>query len=322
MEIDPIFLIMGGVFFGAAALVVFLLTTFIDQRDSELEARLTAFTGRNKKSGPLVANEILRDGLSTAQGIIGRILQRFEKLPMFFRQADSPIGMEPFILLCGGLSLAVAALYLTTPLPRGMMPLAAGFGFLCPWIWLQWRRRKRITAFEKQLPDALELLARALRSGNSLAAGFSIVASEMPIPISSEFRTVYDEQNLGLPLDQALKGMLVRMPNMDLQFFVTAVTIQKQAGGDLAEILGKISSLVRERFKILGQVKALTGEGRLSGVVLMALPVVLFGVVYVTNNSYAMMLLDRELGRKMLAMAVVAQILGGYVIKRIVDIKV
>ena len=109
---------------------------------------------------------------------------------------------------------------------------------------------------------------------------------------------------------------------MDLQFFVTAVTIQKQAGGDLAEILGKISSLVRERFKILGQVKALTGEGRLSGVVLMALPVVLFGVVYVTNNSYAMMLLDRELGRKMLAMAVVSQILGGYVIKRIVDIKV
>ncbi len=322
MVVDPVLMVMGGVFAGVAAFAAFVMSMFTDRRDSELEARLTAFTGRNANSSAEVANAILRDGLTTAQSFMGRMLQRFENLPMFFRQADSPISVEPFFLLCGAISLVTAALYLITPLPKGMMPLAGSAGFAAPWFWLMLRRKRRIRDFERQLPDALELLARALRSGNSLAAGFSMVASEMPLPIAAEFRTVYDEQNLGLPLEQALKGMLVRMPNMDLQFFVTAVMIQKQAGGDLAEILGKISSLVRERFKILGQVKALTGEGRLSGVVLMALPVVLFIVVYFTNPSYVMLLLDRELGRQMLAVAVVSQIIGGYVINRIVNIKV
>ena len=176
--------------------------------------------------------------------------------------------------------------------------------------------------FRSQLPDALELLSRALRAGNSLASGLNAVASEMPQPIAGEFRTVYDEQNLGLPIDQALRNMLLRIPNMDLQFFVTAVSIQRQAGGDLAEILGKISSLVRERFKILGQVKALTGEGRMSGVVLMALPIALFGAVYMLNRSYVMMLFEEELGRKMIYAAIAAQFVGGYVIHRIVNIKV
>ena len=116
--------------------------------------------------------------------------------------------------------------------------------------------------------------------------------------------------------------MQLRIPNMDLQFFVTAVAIQRQAGGDLAEILNKISYIVRERFKILGQVKALTGEGRISGVVLMGLPVVLFFAVYYLNPDYVMLLFNRELGRQMITAAVVMQIIGAIIIKKIVDIKV
>lgn len=165
-------------------------------------------------------------------------------------------------------------------------------------------------------------MGRALRSGHSLASGLNVVASEMPAPISTEFQAVYDEQNLGIPLDAALRNMLTRMPNLDLKFFVTAVAIQRQAGGDLSEILGKISFLVRERFKLLGQVKALTGEGRMSGVVLMALPVVLFFAVYYINPEYVMVLFTHPSGKKMMYAAIVMQIFGAIVIKKIVDIKV
>ena len=165
-------------------------------------------------------------------------------------------------------------------------------------------------------------MARALKSGHSLSSALSVVASEMPAPISTEFLKVHEEQNLGINLEQALKNMLKRIPNLDLQFFVIAVCIQRQCGGDLAEVLGKISNLVRERFKILGQVKALTGEGRISGVVLMGLPPVLFAAVYYLNPDYVMVLFDREEGRKMLFATGFLQVLGAICIKKIIDIKV
>ena len=116
----------------------------------------------------------------------------------------------------------------------------------------------------------------------------------MPDPIAMEFGQVYEEQNLGVAIEQAMKSMLVRMPNLDLKFFVTAVAIQKQAGGDMAEILDKIGYIIRERFKIMGQVQALTGEGRISGVVLMALPIALFFAVYYLNPTYVMLLFTEE----------------------------
>lgn len=132
----------------------------------------------------------------------------------------------------------------------------------------------------------------------------------------------YEQQNLGVPLEKALKSMLKRMPNLDLKFFVTAVAIQRQSGGDLAEVLDKIGYVVRERFKIMGQVQALTGEGRISGVVLMALPVGLFFTVYYLSPDYIMLLFTHPTGRKMAAGAIVLQMLGAYSIKKIIDIKI
>ncbi|GDX93075.1 MAG: type II secretion system F family protein [Planctomyces sp.] len=320
--IDPVYLILGSAFVSVLALVLWLISVFTDRSESDLEARLTAFTGRTTTTRTEVANAILRDGLTTAQSMLGRLLQRFENLPLLFRQADSPLRIEQFIVLCIVLCAAVFILLFALQFTVPTLVGGAGTAFLLPWIWLLMRRRSRLKSFEKQLPDALELLSRALRAGNSLAAGLNAVASEMPQPIAGEFRAVHDEQNLGLPIDQALRNMLQRVPNMDLQFFVTAVNIQRQAGGDLAEILGKISSLVRERFKILGQVRALTGEGRMSGVVLMGLPIVLFMAVYVLNRDYIMMLFHEEIGRQMLYAAIGAQFVGGYVIHRIVNIRV
>jgi tight adherence protein B len=189
-------------------------------------------------------------------------------------------------------------------------------------MWLRFQKKRRFKRFAKQFPDALELIGRALRAGHSLAAGFGLVAEEMTAPIGKEFARVFEEQNLGVSLDQALESMAKRIPNLDVKFFSTAVILQRQTGGDLAEILDKIGYLVRERFKIWGQVQALTGEGRLSGVILLALPPLLFLAVYRLNPDYVMPLFTDPMGKKMLAGGVVMQILGALVIRKIVNIKV
>ena len=144
----------------------------------------------------------------------------------------------------------------------------------------------------------------------------------MAPPIGKEFGRVFEEQNLGIPWRESLDGLTDRIPNLDLKFFVTAVILQRQTGGDLAEILDKIGGLIRDRFQIWGQVQALTGEGRLSGVVLLALPFVLFLAVYQLNPEYVMVLFTDPMGKKMLAVAVFMQILGALVIRKIVNIKV
>ena len=319
---DQGLIIMIAAFVGVLALVFGLYSTFRGNSDSNLEARLAAFTGAVQPSKKEISNQLMRDGMNSAQGLVGGLIRRFAKLPMFFRQANSPLRIEHFLILCAGTTALGAVVSVIARAPAPLVPVAGVLGFAFPWLWLWWRRRSRFNKFEKQLPDALELISRALRSGHSLSSGLNVVSSEMPAPISVEFRNVYDEQNLGISMEQALRNMLIRIPNMDLQFFVTAVAIQRQAGGDLAEILNKISYIVRERFKILGQVKALTGEGRISGVVLMGLPIALFFAVYYLNPEYVMLLFNREIGRKMVTVAVIMQIVGAVVIKKIVDIKV
>jgi tight adherence protein B len=201
-------------------------------------------------------------------------------------------------------------------------PIAGIIMFLVPFAWLLNKRRARLKAFAGQLSDALELVARALRAGHSLAAGMHVVAEEMPSPIADEFNRVYEEQNLGIPIEEALKSVCERVPNLDLRFFVTSVMIQRQTGGDLAEILDKIGYVIRERFRILGQVKALTAEGRLSGVILVALPFVMFLIMLHIKPDYVERLWTHPLGIKMSLLALAAQIVGAIVIKKIVSIKV
>jgi tight adherence protein B len=203
-----------------------------------------------------------------------------------------------------------------------VMPVGALLMFTVPWIWLWWKRASRLKKFASQLPDAMELVARALRAGHSLAAGLHVVAEEMPDPIAKEFRRVYEEQNLGIPLEEALMHMCDRVPNLDLRFFVTSVNIQRQTGGDLAEILDRIGHVIRERFKILGQVKALTAEGRLSGIVLIALPIGLFLLMMYMKPDYIRLLWTDPMGIKMSIGAIVLMLIGAYAIKKIVDIKV
>jgi len=309
------------VFAAVAALAGAVMFWLRDMGKTAAEERLAQLTGKKSGDG-LARDELIRESFEGVSGLLGGLSSRIKNLALFFEQADSPLKPQAVVGLMAGFAIGGVALALIARAPAPLLPLAAVAAATLPAGWLWWRRRGRFKSFAKQLPDALELVGRALRSGHSLASGLHVVVEEMPAPISTEFSRVYEEQNLGIPLEQALKNMLHRMPNLDLKFFVTAVAIQRQAGGDLAEILDKIGYIIRERFKIMGQVQALTGEGRISGVVLMGLPIALFVAVYYLNPKYVMLLFTEELGRQMIAVAAFLQVLGAIAIKKIVAIKI
>ncbi len=317
-------LLLGVVFVAVTALAAALLFLFKDGGDSSTEDRLEILTG--KKNAKSESQGIMKENvLESEQGLghmIGSMFRGGGNITSFFEQADSPIRPDHFVLISGGAIFVGVILGWASRSPAPLLPAFGLLTGLLPLTWLWLRRRGRFKRFATQLPEAMALIARALRAGHSLNSGIHLVVEEMPAPIATEFMLAYEEQNLGIPIDKALKNMLNRMPNMDLKFFVTAVAVQKQAGGDLSEVLDKIAYLIRERFKILGQVKALTAEGRLSGIVLQALPIGLFITVYYINPEYVSLLFKEELGKQMLIYAIALQILGAFVIKKIVNIKV
>jgi len=321
---DPIMISIVA-FLGVAALVGAVAFLLNDFSSTTAEERLAVMTGQKSAAGEsqsITKEELLKEGANGLAGLFSGFASRLEKFALLFEQADSPVKPDMFIIISIGCSAlgGIGAWVARSPAP--LLPVAGLTAGLMPLFWLLMRRKSRFKKFASQMPDALELIARALRSGHSLASGLHVVVEEMPNPISTEFGAAYESQNLGIPIEKALKDMLRRMPNMDLKFFVTAVAIQRQAGGDLSEILDKIGYIIRERFKIMGQVQALTGEGRISGVVLMGLPIALFFAVLHLNPDYVMLLFTDPLGRKMIAFAAVLQVLGAVVIKKIVNIKI
>jgi len=312
-------------FVGVTGLVAALAMLFRNNDGDAVEDRLDILAGKKvavREQNSVTKDALLKEGLQGLAGIASKIFERYDNLKLLFVQADSPMKPEFFCMICIiAAAVGVLAAFMSrTPIP--LYPVfALTFGVM-PLMWMFWRRKRRFKKFAQQLPDAMELIARALRSGHSLSSGLNLVVSEMPDPIAKEFGMAFEEQNLGIPIEQALKSMYKRMPNMDFQFFCTAVSIQRQAGGDLAEILNKIGHIVRERFRIQGQVQALTGEGRISGIVLMALPICLFFAVWHLNSEYVMLLFTDEIGRQMVAVAAVLQVLGAICIKKIIAIKV
>ncbi len=285
-------------------------------------ARLDMLVGKRRREDQ--AADILKKTAfeSDKKSLIEMLTPNLPSLQKIFEQADCHIKPGTLFAIGGGLAIFGATVTLMTKVPW-IFALPAGLVlFAVPFLWLLNKRRARLKKFALQLPDALELVARALRAGHSLAAGMHVVAEEMPVPIADEFSRVYEEQNLGIPLEEAMQNMCERVPNLDLRFFVTSVAIQRQTGGDLSEILDKIGYVVRERYRILGQVKALTAEGRLSGIVLIALPFVLFMVMLYIKPDYVQILWTDPKGIKMSIVAVIMQVVGAAVIKKVVDIKV
>ncbi len=322
----PTTLIIIAVGVGIASLVAYATTMLVPgQESTSTEDRLSAIASRRGAAAATKSDQpslLMAGGLEDTKSIIDAIMRRMPALGEYLRQADIAISPAKFVAIIAGFFVIGTVLVASTPLPILLAPIAGITMALLPIMWLMFKRKRRLAKFGRQMPEALELLGRSLRAGHSLANGFGLVGSEMDEPIAKEFRRVFEEQNFGIPLEEALEDMSARVPNMDLRFFATAVILQRSTGGDLSEILDKIGHLVRERLQILGQVQALTGEGRLSGIVLLAMPPALFLFMLKLNPEYVMQLFTDELGHYMIGVAVVTQVIGALVIKKIITIKV
>jgi tight adherence protein B len=199
--------------------------------------------------------------------------------------------------------------------------LAGITGAYLPIVFVNNRRASRQRLLAGQLPDALDFLCRILKAGHSLTTGIQMMGDELPKPISGEFRRCYDQHSLGQSLEQALRDMSARVDNSDFAFFVTAVLIQRQTGGDLGEVLRNISTMIRARVKLQQHVKAITAEGRFTGYILFGFPSVMFVISWALNPEYAGVLLKTQLGNILLGAAVGLQLIGLFVIRQIVNVK-
>jgi tight adherence protein B len=181
--------------------------------------------------------------------------------------------------------------------------------------------QRRLNAFEESFPEAVDLIARALRAGHALTASLGMIAEEVPDPVGSEFRLLYDQQNYGLPVPQVLKAFADRMPLGDVRLFVTAVLTQRETGGNLAEILDNLASVTRDRFRVRRQLRVLTAQGRMTGWILAMFPLVLAGVLWIVNPSHMRAFLQDPLGVRMLQVAAALQVVGTVMIRRIVSVE-
>ena len=272
----------------------------------------------------LPQDSLLRgDGLGTNPWLrqILKNIRHMEYLQTLMMQADLQWSVSTFLLvslLSGSICLSLG-FFQRGPL-GGLGGL--GVGLLLPYRALVFKKKRRLKKFEKQLPEALDLMARGLKAGHAFAAGLQMVGEEMPSPIGLEFFKTFKEYNHGLDLNTALINLCQRVELRELRFFATAVIIQRETGGNLTDILEKIASLVRERFKLRNQIKALTAEGRLSGWILILMPPVLFLIMLKINPDYTLLLINHDLGRMMALTALTMQMLGMLAIRKIVNIKV
>lgn len=248
-------------------------------------------------------------------------LPRLSNLDKLLVKAKLPINATTFVISSIALSFIgfwVGHRYLPQLAAAIALSLAC---LLLPYLYLKIAEKNYFNTFNNQLPEALDLLSRAMKSGHALTSGMSMIADEISDPIGSEFAATVDEINLGLTTKEAIENLCERVPLSDLRFFAISVLVQKETGGNIAEILEKISKLIRERIQFKQLVKTLTAEGRYSAGVLIALPILMFFYMYTINYDYISLLWKEELGQYMLFGGIILQIIGSFIIKRIVTIE-
>jgi tight adherence protein B len=243
-------------------------------------------------------------------------------LARLIEQSGVRTSPSTVILASVGSAVLLGLITLILVRQRWAAPVAALAGLSLPTLFLMRKRSLRLHKFEEMFPEALDLLSRAVKAGHAFQTAMNMAAEELPDPVGPEFRKTFDQQNFGLPLRDALNAMSERIPIIDVKFFVTAVLIQRETGGNLSEILDNLSHVVRERFKVLRQVRVHTAHGRFTGWVLMALPAALGVVMSFINPAHMQTLYQESMGRTMLIAAVVMQTIGYFWIKRVIKIEV
>lgn len=247
---------------------------------------------------------------------------RIRDLGILVQQAGSETSVEALLLMCVGLGVGSGAAVLTLSRFWPVALIAAAAGAYLPIWFLKRKRQKRVAAFEGSLPEAIDLLGRAIRAGHPLSAGFQMVAQELADPISTEFQRTFEEQRFGLPFDDAIIAMADRVALVDVRILVTAILIQREVGGNLAEVLDNLATVIRARFTIRRQLRVYTAQGRFSGYTLAVLPIIVGALIYMLNPPYMKLLFTHPIGKLLVFLAVVMQIVGFLWIRKIIDIEI
>jgi tight adherence protein B len=247
---------------------------------------------------------------------------RIRDLSLLLEQAGTGTSLEALLLLCFGLGIGFGAAILVLSRYWPFALLATVFGTYLPIFYIKRRAQKRVDAFESSLPDAIDLLGRAIRAGHPLSAGFKMVAEELKDPISTEFQRTFEEQRFGLPFDDAIIAMADRVALIDVRILVTAILIQREVGGNLAEVLDNLATVIRARFTIRRQLRVYTAQGRFSGYTLAVLPIIVGFLIYTLNPSYMKLLFTHPTGKILVFLAVVMQVVGFLWIRKIINIEI
>jgi tight adherence protein B len=290
----------------------------------QMQGRIDELT-RGPLGAELASTDLVKGDVTGMVPVLDRVIGQTNRglsLTKWIEQSGVKTTVSGLLVISAGLAIAgyfVGAM-LTVLLPVRLV--AAAVCAAVPTIVVKVKRQRRFNKFEELFPEALDLMARALKAGHAFSTGLKMVSDEMADPVGPEFRKTFDEQNFGLPLKDSLANLIDRMPLLDVRFFATAVLIQRDTGGNLAEILENLASVVRERFKILRQVRVYTAHGRFTGWVLMALPGALAVVLSFINPDHMNLLFRERIGQILIGIACIMQFVGYMWIRTIIKIEV
>jgi tight adherence protein B len=315
------FLVLIAVF---VATVAVLVATYMFVNRRRLEAASDALGRLAVTDAEQRAVSILKGAQVGGAGLLGRLLtgrSYTEWLAEELRRAGLSMSPAKFVQVC--FVSVVSGIVLGTLFVSPIVVVVFGaVGAVAPFVWLKGRQRKRLEAFQAQLPDAIDMLVSAMKAGYSFQAAMNFIGEEIPAPLGPEFTRFYDEQRLGIDVRSALLSLQGRVDSMDLKMFVTAVLVQRESGGNLGEVLANISDIMRERFALKGELETLTAESRLSARILAALPLLVFLGMFALNPSFMQPMLSEPAGQIMLVLAGLSVAIGYLVMVRIADIDV
>jgi tight adherence protein B len=317
-----VFLFVVALIMGTYAAMDYLPGVFASR---EMDRRLKDVSGFRVEGETTEAGDLVRQAKHGALPIVDRVLTGSNlgaKLKRMIEQSGLETTPSTIVVAClvgAGVGWVMASMFTTQWFAP---PMAAFAGFILPIAFVKRKASQRLRKFEEQFPEALDLLSRAIRAGHAFQTAMGMVADELPNPVGPEFKKTFDQQNYGLPLKEALNELAERIGLLDVRFFVTAVLIQRDTGGNLSEILDNLAHVIRERFKILRQVRVHTAHGRFTGYVLLALPAFLACALMYINPEHMGLLFKERMGQVMVACAIVMQTIGYIWIRQVVKIEV
>lgn len=309
----------------------FVVATLLDQRSARARLIRERLDSVQKPAEGKASEEValLRDEMLSEIPALDDLLRRSRRVSQVqdvLTQAEMKLRAGNFLALCLGCGIVLGAVLLLWARHATYAPILGWvglvMGFFMPYAYVAHRRSKRFEKFEELFPEAIDTLTRAVRAGHAFTTALEMIANEVSEPIATEFRKLYEEQKFGLPVRDALLNLTERVPLVDVKFFVTAVMLQRETGGNLAEILDNLSYVIRERFKIMRQVRVYTAQGRLTMMLLMGLPPLIIIIMLMMNPGFIRPLFNDPIGHTLIVAGITLQTIGYFVIRKVVRIQV